>query len=125
MAGSKPRAQSLILIVLDAINRLGPLTSAEIAKEIGESYDTVRRAISRAHIGPNQLLYIKDWGEVQGQGYKRPAIYALGKRKDAPYPHLGLHQKYARHWQRRKLKKQIRETGIANPFASLMVQVAR
>jgi hypothetical protein len=100
-----------------------PLTSAEIAHRMGNSYASVRRAIAAARKGKNKLFYIADYDEVAGDGYKRPAMYAVGRRPDMPYPHVGMAQKYKRHWEREKLKRKIASAGASNPFATLIAQV--
>lgn len=92
------------------------MTSAEIANELCAPYPSVRACIGNARNSKRRLFYIIDFDDVAGRGYKRPAIYAIGNRKDAPYPHLGLGQKYKRKWQRVKTERLIREAGCSNPY---------
>jgi len=103
----------------------GPLTSADIAQDIGKPYASVRRAIAAARKGKTRAFYIDDYDDVAGDGYKRPAMYAVGNKPDAPYPHIGTEQKYKRQWQREKTKRLIRQLGTENPFSSLIVQVTK
>lgn len=109
-----------------AILRLeGPMTSAEIAKEIDRPYASVRRAISEARKGKIKAFYVTDYDEASAGSFKRPAIYAIGNKEDKPYPNIGMAQKYRRHWQREKAMRQIIDVGEGNHFASLIVQVTK
>jgi hypothetical protein len=109
--------------VIALLSRHAPLTSAEIAREIGKPYASVRRAIAAARTGNRRVFYVAGYDEVAGSGYKRPSMYALGDKKDRPYPHLGMNQKYKRRWEREKTKSRIAGLGASNPFASLIAQV--
>jgi hypothetical protein len=110
-------------LIVGLLSVRGPMTSAEIAGELGRSYDSVRACIATARANEKELFYIAGFGEVAGRGYKRPAMYAAGNKSDMRYPHLGMAQKYKRHWQRTKTKKRIQEIGPDNHFAALIAQV--
>jgi hypothetical protein len=112
-------------LVIELLLARGPMTSAEIASELDRPYEAVRARIGDGRRGKKRLFYIADFGEVASRGYKRPAMYAAGDRPDAPYPHLGLTQKYKRKWQRTKTKKRIKAMGPGNHFATLIAQVTQ
>ncbi|KWI90172.1 hypothetical protein WM08_15045 [Burkholderia ubonensis] len=112
-------------LIYQLLKEQGPMTSFEIAKMLGRNYESIRSAISSGRKESVRRFYIVGYDEPAGSGYTRPAIYANGNREDAPYPHLGMHQKYARAWQRKKMKRQIQAAGKGNHFASLIAQVTK
>lgn len=117
-----PSVESLIIKLL---SKSEPMTSAEIANELGRPYEVVRARIADARRGKRRLFYIADFAEVAAHGFKRPAMYAVGNKPDVPYPHLGMNQKYKRKWQRTKTKKKIQKMGCGNHFAALIAQVTQ
>lgn len=116
---------SLESLITELLSARGSLTSAEVAAELNCPYDTVRARIASGRRGNRRLFYIADFAEVASRGYKRPAMYAAGNKPDAPYPHLGLAQKYKRKWQRTKTKNRIKAMGSGNHFAALIAQVTQ
>jgi hypothetical protein len=101
--------------ILEALEACGPMTRAEIEREIGLPYQSAAASIAKMR-KPNlhrakrpKLISISDWvsvDAVSGVKHLRP-VYALGDHPDKPKPKYAQTRKQmnARYWQKRKLKQ--------------------
>lgn len=117
--------QAVMLQIIErAIREAGPMTTQEIARVTELPYASVRRCVANWHTHKDRKFWISGYDEAAIGCHRRPALYSVGKKEDVPYPHLGLAQKYKRHWQATKQKRALRELA-GNPFGSLIAQVAK
>jgi len=80
------------LRIVDMLEQLGPMTTSEIAKELGVERDSMGSIITRLRKpskrprGPKRV-YVHDWrDEEDGQRAYLRAVYGAGNKKDAPKP---------------------------------------
>lgn len=122
---SRSQRQAVMLQIIErAIREAGPMTTQEIARVTGLPYASVRCCVANWHKHKDRKFWISGYDEAAIGCHRRPALYSVGKKEDVPYPHLGLAQKYKRHWQATKQKRALRELA-GNPFGSLIAQVAK
>lgn len=96
-----------ILRILDALEHVGPMTTAELVLEVGASRATISRALTRLCApslrpkGPRRVR-IADWrDDSEGtRRYMRP-VYALGRSPDAPRPDRKTNADYCRQYRDR------------------------
>lgn len=82
----------LALRIIDSLEQLGPMTTSEIAREIGRDRNGMGSVLTRLMQkskrppGPKRV-YIKDWrDEEDGQRCYLRAIYAAGDKPNKPKP---------------------------------------
>jgi hypothetical protein len=111
--------------IVRLLRELGPMSAAELGEILGKPTGTIHSCIADARKPGNRRFYIAGYGEAVGRQYRRPALFANGNKPDVDYPHLGMAQKYKRHWQREKMRRRISAVGPTNPFATLIAQVSQ
>ncbi|MFP3705939.1 hypothetical protein [Paraburkholderia tropica] len=112
----------------DAVTRLirehGPMTIAELAEELGKPKKTVNSCVSSARAGKVKHFYIKDWRRQVGRSGLPAAIFALGNRRDAPYPGADKKTTDRRSYEKHKaIIKLRRSTRAASPFKTMISQL--
>lgn len=98
-------------------------TITEAAKAIGVNRSTTRRHITRAH--DERLIYIADWKRCVGRRYGGDwaAVYALGRKKDAPMPMRSVaieSKRYRAKYSGLIAARNAAERGTLNPFSQLL-----
>lgn len=80
------------LRIVDKLEQLGPMTTSEIARELGVERDSMGSIITRLRKpskrprGPKRI-HIADWrDEEDGQRTYLRAVYGAGNKKDAEKP---------------------------------------
>lgn len=111
------------------IRERGPQTVRELAKALGKPIGVIKSCIKDGRKPGKKRFFIIGYGELAGDGYRRPAKYALGNRKDLPYPNVDRLERYNRY--RRKLGKEERKDphnrtpSVKRPFDSLIEQILK
>jgi predicted ArsR family transcriptional regulator len=96
-----------------------PMTCQEAAEEIGVTYGAVKYHIVKMH---GASIYVKDWQRKVGVKGREAAIWAAGKRKDAPKPVFESASIERRYREKMRGVMRMRDNarrGSANPFLQL------
>jgi hypothetical protein len=86
----------------------GPMTRAEICLNLGRDKQSIASIVSRlardtAKAG--KRIYVKSYvWDMEGERRYPRAVYALGKKADAPKPAPDVKATKARYWAKRKTK---------------------
>jgi hypothetical protein len=125
--------------IIKALNEHGPKTCRELVKLLGLTKEQVKSCLKDNRTKSNKVFYICGYGDLAGDGYRRPAKYAVGSQEDVPYSKVDRDsrdvryrttakckatQKRAREKARRVRQRVQRDKKYAEtPFASLIMQI--
>jgi hypothetical protein len=91
--------------VLRMLEEYGPMTRAEICKQLGRDKTAIAAVVSRLHKASTerpQRIFIKAYVyDQEGERYYPRAVFALGSKKDAPRPKRNVAAVRARYWARK------------------------
>ena len=94
--------------VLRMLEEDGPMTRAEICKQLGREKDDIAAIVTRLHKRSpesGKRVYIKEYVyDMEGERYYPRAVYALGDKTDAKKPVADQLAVKRRYWERRKLR---------------------
>lgn len=123
-----PRRRTIADDIIDAIEREGQLTMAELCGELGMHRNSVSAVVCRLH--KKEVIHIAGWAhETEGAKiYPRP-IYRIGARRDSPRPPIIPPAERAQRYRDRHLvkiaaKRAHQKTGVADPFFQLLLMPA-
>lgn len=94
--------------VLRMLEEDGPMTRAEICKQLGRDKDDIAAVVTRLHKRSPEAgkrVYIKDYVyDMEGERYYPRALYALGDKPDAKKPKADQLEVKRRYRERHKLR---------------------
>ncbi|MBB3256889.1 hypothetical protein [Paraburkholderia sp. WP4_3_2] len=106
------------------IREHGPMTTEEIAAELGMLKKTISSCISNSRSTKAKHFYVKDYLPQRGRSGLPAARFALGNRRDAPFPETNRKATARRYYDRNKgVIKARRTTREASPFKSMITQL--
>lgn len=106
------------------IREHGPMTTEEIADELGMLKSTVSSCISSSRSTTAKHFYIKGFRPQLGRAGLPAALFAVGDRKDAEPPEPDRKAIARRsYWKRKGLIKARRSTRAQSPFKSMITQL--
>ena len=86
----------------------GPMTRSEICLNLGRDKESIASIVSRLArntVKAGKRIYVKSYvWDMEGERRYPRAVYALGKKADAPKPAPDVKATKARYWARRKAK---------------------
>ncbi|WP_321905157.1 hypothetical protein [Paraburkholderia tropica] len=113
--------------IQDGVKRLlrdiGPMTVAELARELGSHTETVRVSVNSCRKAKEKEVYILRF-EYGTSKTHAPAVFAYGDKPDAKR----LTESKRKHlaYERTKFKRALMRSGLnSNPFNVLIKQVAK
>jgi len=93
--------------ILEMLND-GPMTRAEICLNLGRDKESIASIVSRLArntVKAGKRIYVKSYvWDMEGERRYPRAVYALGKKADAPKPKPDVKATKARYWAKRKAK---------------------
>lgn len=107
-------------LIIKALNDHGPKTCRELVKLLGLTKEQVKSCLKDNRTKGKKVFYICGYGVLAGDGYRRPAKYAVGDHEDEPYPNV---KKMVRDAKRRAIAQVKKEP--ENPFGIAMMQVLK
>ena len=94
--------------VLRMLEEEGPMTRAEICKQLKRDKDDIAAVVTRLHKrspDAGKRVYVKEYVyDMEGERYYPRAVYALGDKPDAKKPIADQLAVKRRYWERRKLR---------------------
>lgn len=86
----------------------GPMTRSEICLNLGRDKESIASIVSRLArntVKAGKRIYVKSYvWDMEGERRYPRAVYALGKKADAPKPKPDVKATKARYWAKRKAK---------------------
>ncbi len=86
----------------------GPMTRAEICLNLARDKESIASIVSRLArdtVKAGKRIYVKSYvWDMEGEKRYPRAVYALGKKADAPKPKPDVKATKARYWAKRKAK---------------------
>lgn len=108
----------IVVRIMDALEQLGPMTSAELARELAIDRDTVGSVLSRLKrpskrpVGPKRV-HVVDWcDEDEGSRTYLRAIYAAGNKVDATKPPRKSNAERSQRYRDNKRQQSINLFGV-------------
>jgi predicted ArsR family transcriptional regulator len=109
-------------MVLDLL-KTGEFSCRQAGEALGIDRNTARRHLVAAH--KQKIVYIADWHRCTGRlvGGDWAAVYALGKKKDAPMPERSVaieSKRYRAKYRGLVAARGAAERGTLTPFSQLL-----
>lgn len=86
----------------------GPMTRSEICLNLGRDKESIASIVSRLALDTakaGKRIYVKSYvWDMEGERRYPRALYALGKKADAPKPAPNVKATKARYWAKRKAR---------------------